>query len=273
MVFEKNASKISLQDYLVNPINNQSAVKCLVKSTEYSFGHSGLQKYLNEQAILNMVELNVEISNILKKFDITVKVNKKILNHLMNNHLPHTREIALGITKYLPNQYKSEVNQKALSEATSLHDIAKAIIPENIINKSGALDDAERKIMKEHARLSYEMLKTTGLSKEALHLIKNHHQNPQETNSLNSDKEFISDINLQILSISDVYSALREERSYKSEMSKEKALSIINKEVQKGKFHPYVYNALVDYANKEESQEINPTVRNFSLNQTKCFSR
>lgn len=131
-------------------------------------------------------------------------------------------------------------------EATSLHDIAKAIIPENIINKSGTLTQDERKIMSEHARLSYEMLKTTNLDKETLDLIKNHH----ETHPTSGDS--ITNINLQILSIADVYSALREKRSYKEEMSKEEALTVLNEETQQGKFHPSVYKALVDYADKEE---------------------
>lgn len=239
------SNRTSAKDFFDTPINNQSALRCYgdIDNVDYSGFDSNLNKYLNEKSISEMIKVNSEISNILNRFKISIKINMGILNNLVHNHLPQTRDIALGIAKHLPSELKSEVNHKALAEATSLHDIAKVIIPEDIINKAGALDDNERKIMQEHAKLSYEMLKTTDLSKETLDLIKNHHY---------ADEKCMYNINLQILSIADVYSALREKRSYKAEMTKEQALSIINKEVEEGKFLPSVYKALTDYTEKEE---------------------
>lgn len=235
----------NVKEFFNKPISNQSALRCYgdIDNMDYSGFDSSLSKYLNENAISEMIKVNSEITRILDKFKISIKINMSVLNHLVKNHLPHTRNIALGIAECLPEELQVEVNHKALVEATSLHDIAKAIIPENIINKAGALSDEEIEIMKEHAKLSYEMLKTTDLSDETLNLIKNHHY---------ADERCMYNINLQILSIADVYSALREKRSYKAEMSKEKALSIINKEVEQGKFLPSVYNALTKYAQKED---------------------
>jgi putative nucleotidyltransferase with HDIG domain len=207
---------------------------------KYSGFDVGFSKYLSEKSISEMVKVNSEIDKIFNRLKIPVKINMNILNNLVHHHLPHTKKIALGIANNLPKTYKRFVNRKSLMEATSLHDIAKVIIPENIINKAGALNAQELEIMQEHAELSYEMLKNTDLSTETLDLIKNHHHNSE------------SDINLQILSMADIYSALREKRSYKSEMSRTQALEILKKETQNGKFHPYVYNALVDYAQKEE---------------------
>lgn len=256
MVLETNSNQLGVQDFFVNPIKNQSAVKSLISEeySNYSDNDSNLYKYLNEKAISEMINVNSEITQILKKFKISIKINMKILNNLVQNHLPQTKKTAIGIADHLPHNFKSVVNRKALIEATALHDIAKVIIPENIVNKQGSLTDDEREIMKEHAKLSYELLKNTDLSEETLNLIKNHHQNPQKTGYPNVDENFVADINLQILSMADVYSALREKRSYKAELSKEQALEIINKETQEGKFHPQVYKALVEYANKEEDK-------------------
>lgn len=107
--------------------------------------------------------------------------------------------------------------------------------------------------MKEHARLSYEMLKTTDLDKETLDLIKEHHH--VHTTNPNAKPNEVDNINLQILSIADIYSALRETRSYKKAMSKKEALSILKKDVDSGKFHVCVYNALVDYSKYDEVEE------------------
>lgn len=255
MVLETNSNHSDVHDFFVNPINNQSAVKCFggKESSAYSGADTDLHKYLNEKAISEMINVNSEIGRILKSFKISIKINMKILNNLVQNHLPQTRNIALGIANQLPHNFKSAVNRKALVEATSLHDIAKVIIPENIINKAGALNEDELEIMKEHAMLSYEMLKTTDLDEATLNLIKNHHHPSPKTGISHVDEDSVSDINLQILSIADIYSALREKRSYKPAMSKEQALEIINKEVEQGKFESYIYKALVEYAEKEEA--------------------
>lgn len=256
MGLEKSSKQPCVHDFFVNPVKNQSAVQTIIGNENvynYSDVDLNLRKYLNEKAISEMINVNSEITNILSKFKISIKINMNILNNLAQNHLPQTRKTALGIANHLPHNFKPLVNHKALIEATTLHDIAKAIIPENIVNKEGSLTDDERKIMKEHATLSYELLKTTDLSEETLNLIKNHHHNPQKTDSPNVDEDFEVNINLQILSMADIYSALREKRSYKTEMSKEQALTIIDEETKQGKFHSAVYNALVAYADKEES--------------------
>lgn len=259
MASEKGSAKVSVHDFFVTPVSNQSAVKSLIgQPCVNSFG-TNLNEYLSEKAVADMIQINSEVKSILNKFKIPVKVNVKLLHNLLKNHLAQTREVALGIVFNLPQNYTSQINKKALAEATFLHDIAKAIIPETIVNKEGSLNDAEREIMKEHATLSYELLKNTGLSKKTLDLIKNHH-NPVS-------------IEEQVLSIADIYSALREHRSYKNEMTKEEALKIIQNETQKGKFHQTVYNALVEYVNNKDAkskQEL--PIKDFKMNLINCFT-
>jgi len=269
------ASEIGVNDYFDSPIRNHSAVKCFGASdvVESSGCDSDLQKYLSEKSISEMIQINSEISRILSKFKISIKINMGVLDNLIRHHLPETKKIALGIADKLPSYLKSKVNRDALFKATSLHDIAKVIMPENIINKAGKLTDSEREIMKEHSVLSYEMLKTTDLDNETLNLIKNHHQNPQKSGYPKADANFVSDVNLQILSMSDIYSALREKRSYKNSMTKEQALSVIKKETDNGKFHPVIYGALVDYANSTEcSAKSNSQRQIFNFKPVNSFS-
>lgn len=248
MTLEKWSNRPSVQDFFSNPIQNQTAIQYRVNEEENN-NHEidvSLSKYMSEKSITEMIKVNSEIVRILKRFRIPIKINMKILYNLARHHLPHTRKVALAIASNLPEKYKSSINSKALAEATSLHDLAKVIIPENVLNKNGALNSAEREIMEQHAILSYELLKTTDLDKQTLDLIKNHHKAEHDGNDANSD------INLQILSIADIYSALREKRCYKKEMTREESLMVIQEEVTQGKFCRDIYEALVKYAQQEE---------------------
>ena len=71
---------------------------------------------------------------------------------------------------------------------------------------------------------------------------------PKETNIMHLHSE----LGYQIVSVADKYSALREKRPYKPQMTKEQALTIIYKDVADGKLHPFIFKALVDYANSLE---------------------
>jgi len=267
MVSEKDSSRTGVHDFFANPIQQSVAPGYLSpeKNEDFAGISADLSKYLNENAISEMIKVNSEITKILSKFKIPLKINMKVLDNLVQNHLPETRKAAIGIANHLPDNFQPMINRKALTEATSLHDLAKVIIPEDIINKRGSLTEEEFEIVKKHSDLSYEMLKSTDLDSQTLNLIKNHHQNAKKTGYPSVDENFVSDINLQILSLADMYSALREKRSYKSEMSKEQALAIINKEVKQGKFSTYVFKALVDYANEKNSIKLKPQRQVFNL--------
>lgn len=215
--------------------------------------NSDLSKYLSEKAVREMISVNSDVAKICNAAGFSPKINMKVLNGLVEEHLPQTKKVALGIASNLPQEYKSSVNLQALQKASILHDLGKVLIPETVVSKPGALNQKEREIMKQHALLSYELLKSTDLDKETLYLIKYHHQNAQKTGYPVADESFVADINLQILSAADIYAALREKRSYKEPYSKNQALYIIHNEMKQGKIHPYVFKALVDYANKEEA--------------------
>ena len=228
--------------------------------------NTDLYKYINSNAVSEMVQVNSEITRILNELKIPLKINMNVLHDLVKNHLPKTKNAAIGIANKLPKEFKSEVDFQALQKASVLHDYGKVLIPEKILNKEGKLTPQEREIMQKHSVLGYEMLKNTDLDQETLHLIRNHHQNAQKSGYPAADDNFVADINLQILSAADVYSALREKRSYKIEMTKNQALAIMHNDVKQGKMHPYVFKALVDYANEEENLvKVQPKRKLFNL--------
>ena len=94
-------------------------------------------------------------------------------------------------------------------------------------------------------------ISSQNLSSQTLELVKYHHQNLKHSGypALNNTK-ISSSIGIQIVSISDKYSALREARVYRKRLSRLDALLILYREVREGKILPEVYNALVKYAEK-----------------------
>lgn len=221
-----------------------------------TFERTGINRYTTESAIINMVKANPKIITILKEVNAPLSINMKELNHVLANHASDTKNIAKGITEHLPFSLQNKVDTKALLDAAYLHDVGKVLIPANILNKAGKLDERETQIMHKHSELGYELLKSTDIDKKTLHLIRNHHQNAKKTGYPFVDNSFNADLNLQILSLADKYSALTEKRAYKEPLGAKQALTIIYKDVQEGKLHPFVFKALVNYASEKTTAAV-----------------
>lgn len=213
------------------------------------FLKTGEDEKLHKSIVQKMIDLNPHIARILRRFHIKPLIDTKTLNELTCGHMNETCNIATGVYSLLSGEIKEKVNPDSLKEASMLHDLGKVLIPSKILNKPAKLNIKERRIMNIHSTLGYELLKTQGVSQDVLKLIKYHHQNLQHSGYpvLPADNT-ASDLGVQIISIADKYSALRESRVYRRRLSRTEALLILYREVREGKIMPAVYNALFKYA-------------------------
>ncbi len=225
-------------------------------SVSDTFERQSVERYTTEAAINRMINSNPKIKKIVKNFNPQMQLNIQELKELLNKHASDTQKIAKGIAENLPFSLRNKVDLKAIDDAAYLHDIGKVLIPENILNKAAKLDENEIKIMHTHSQLGYEMLKTTDISPVTLNLVRNHHQNAKKTGYPWVGNDFNADLNLQILSASDKYSALTENRVYKEAMSPKQALTIIYQDVKEGKLHPFIFKALVNHVNNNTLSKV-----------------
>jgi putative nucleotidyltransferase with HDIG domain len=117
---------------------------------------------------------------------------------------------------------------KRLGIAATLHDVGKAAIPLEILDKPGALTDGEMAIMQGHAALGYDALRdTAGISAEVLDAVRHHHELLDGSGYPDRLKgNEISDL-VRVLTIADIFAALIEVRAYRPPMDRAKAYSIL----------------------------------------------
>ena len=213
-----------------------------------------LDRLLDKRVLTDMVNTNPVVLSILKNNNLRPIVNVENFKRTTYAHSVDTKNTATGIYNFLPTDLKSQAELQYIQKGAMLHDIGKVLIPEKILNKRGKLTEDEIQIMHLHSKLSDALLSTQNIEPEVLNIVKYHHQNrhgsgyPEIKNTLNG-----YDINTEIVSVADKYSALTEERSYKSSMSSEDALAIIRNDVEEGNINPRVYNALVGYVNSKNA--------------------
>jgi putative nucleotidyltransferase with HDIG domain len=122
----------------------------------------------------------------------------------------------------------SKADRQRLSFAGMLHDIGKARIPLAILEKPGRLDEQELTVMRKHPQYGFDALATVpDLPAEMLDMVVHHHEYLDGTGYPHGLKgSEIADL-VRVITISDVFGALIERRSYKPPLTGDAAYKIL----------------------------------------------
>lgn len=169
-------------------------------------------------------------------------------------HVLHVNQITELLLKQLilhTDQYPlSQSDITLISTASSLHDIGKIAISEEVLNKPGRLTDEEFEIIKTHAAIGADMLLSLPADQQSVPLVRMafeicrwHHERYDGKGYPDGLKGDDIPIAAQAVALADVYDALTSERCYKKAYSHEDALNMIL-DGQCGSFNPILLQCL-----------------------------
>jgi putative nucleotidyltransferase with HDIG domain len=108
--------------------------------------------------------------------------------------------------------------------AGTLHDIGKIYVPGEILSKPGQLRKNELNLIKDHAEVGYDLLKTIEFSWPVAQVVLQHHERMDGSGypeGLSGDDILIE---ARIMGVADVIEAMASHRPYRPALSVEKAL-------------------------------------------------
>jgi putative nucleotidyltransferase with HDIG domain len=122
----------------------------------------------------------------------------------------------------------ARADMERLYTAAMFHDVGKAKIPSAVLDKPGRLDDQERTLIETHPAAGYDALKgTDGISLEILDAVRHHHEYLDGSGYPDGlGAAGITDL-VRVLTISDIFAALIEDRRYKPSMPRTQAFDIL----------------------------------------------
>jgi putative nucleotidyltransferase with HDIG domain len=123
-----------------------------------------------------------------------------------------------------------------LTVAGLLHDVGKAQIPLDILDKPGRLTNEEFAVIKQHPVAGYEYIRSQNVvDEQTLKAIRHHHEYLDGSGYPDGlAGQQINDLT-RIMTVCDVYGALVERRAYKPPKSPEAALDIVTTMARDGK--------------------------------------
>ncbi len=143
-------------------------------------------------------------------------------------HATNVSLLTMSLAEYLGFTGKPLEN---IGVAALLHDVGKMVIPDEILNKNGALDTDERTVMETHPLRGIQYLATQNdIPSLAMIAAMEHHLKFDGSGYPHIQDDWRPNIVSQMVSVADVFDALRSKRPYRGPIPQEKIISILRKE-------------------------------------------
>jgi len=220
-------------DYITKPFNHDellSRVNAQVKMKLYQNELKIKNKLLESRKLLLMDEVDEKtkmVDNISAAL-ITALESANILNDIdTGNHIKRVSEYAVFFAEKISDN-SDFIKQIRLY--TSLHDVGKVGISDELLKNSGKFILKEMEEMKQHVVFGAKMLTATGIPEMAAKIAKYHHEKWDGTGYLEGLKGTEIPLEARVVAIADVYDALGTKRAYKDAFPEERIDKIITEE-------------------------------------------
>ncbi len=176
---------------------------------------------------------------LIKEYLLFLPISIDFFSFETSLHTVSVSSAAKKICEYmkLGQEYKEKIEIGAY-----LHDLGKVCIPKHILEKEDKLTKEEFEIMKKHVSYTREILEDARIDEELINLACNHHEKLDGSGYSKGLKEDDLSVGDKIISISDIFCALTENRHYKKSFSKNKVMQILSNMAQSN----YIDKEMVD---------------------------
>ncbi len=137
------------------------------------------------------------------------------------DHCNRMREMAISFGRTL-GMSPSEVSRLAV--AAQLHDVGKIGIPDSVLNKSEALEDHEKELIRRHSELGYNIVNAIPFLNEVAVDILQHHESWDGTGYPQGARGEEISLNARIINLIDSYDAMTNKSIYNTRKTPEEAI-------------------------------------------------
>ena len=170
-----------------------------------------IKKYLRANVEVRSVSVNHNLFNNIAK-----SIAESFIDKKSRFTLTHSSDVAYTAFKIAKEIGLSDMDCQTIKTASFLHDIGKLFVPVNILEHPGKLESEDWFKMKSHVYYTYSFLNQMNLDENIIHIASSHHEYLDGSGyPFGLDKTSLS-TGAQILTVADIYSALRRKRPYRN---------------------------------------------------------
>jgi len=215
-------------DFIQKPIQREQLKITLSRALEYRrlrVENTEYQLHLEDMVRRKSRELTNALQRTRDSFEFTLRAMATMLDareHATGAHSQRVQDIA-GLVAQEAGLRGKELDD--LKQGALLHDIGKIAIPDAILLKEGPLTDDEWVIMRTHAQVGYDIIKTSPDLKDAAEIVGNHHESWDGSGYPRGIAGEDIPIGARVFALADAYDAMRSDRPYRDGMPVEAAIT------------------------------------------------
>lgn len=156
----------------------------------------------------------------------------------------HSRRVSAYSTMIGEAMNLNSGEAETLRTGAQLHDIGKIGVPDAVLQKPGALTDAEFATIKLHPEIGKRILEKLGRFAAILPIVELHHENHNGSgypHGMNGEQVPLA---ARIVHVADAYDAMTTDRAYRKALPRERVLAELRKHAGQ-QFDPAVVNAFI----------------------------
>ena len=140
---------------------------------------------------------------------------------------------------------QNEAEARDAGMAGLLHDMGKALMPLEVLNKPGKLTDAEFDLIKTHPARGHELLLGGSATAAALDVCLHHHERPDGKGYPHGLSGAALSLQARMGGVCDVYDAITSNRPYKAGWDPGESIARMAEWSKQGQFDPQIVHAFV----------------------------
>lgn len=192
----------------------------------------------------NLERVKASESELRANYDLTLDAWAKVLEYRDRETEGHSRRLVELSTRLARALGLSEQEIDRLRRGALLHDIGKLAIPDDILLKPGALNDAERKMMQQHPVFAKQMLSQVPSLESAVEVAYSHHERWDGLGYPDGLKGEVIPLPARIFAVIDQWDALTSDRPYRKAWGREKVIAYLRDNAGKI-FDPEIVNTFL----------------------------
>ncbi len=219
-------------DYLLKPFEREQLLATVHRTLENRRLRIENQAYQNKLEALVAEQtqtLRQAFAELERSYDITLEALGNALDLKDAETEGHSKRVTAFTIAIARAMQLPQDRIRVIARGAFLHDIGKMAIPDSILRKPDRLTAEEQKLMREHARLGYQMLRKIPFLQEASNIVYSHQERYDGSGYPRGLKADQIPTGARIFAIADTFDAITSDRPYRAAQS----ISSARREIQR----------------------------------------
>ena len=226
------AMQLGADDYLLKPFDADVVLGSLHRALQKKKLEREVQEYrlrLEEMVSERTQQLRTALQQTERSYEDTLEALGAAIDLRDSPTAGHSRRVFLYSMELAKSIGGLEHLIRSIAMGAWLHDIGKLAIPDRVLLKPGPLTDSEWEIMRRHARIGYDLVKSISFLAGAAEIVLTHHERFDGSGYPQKMKGDEIPFGARIFAVADTLDAMTSDRPYRAALPLQAAQEVIER--------------------------------------------